>query len=56
MAVEDAVVAVAAVEAETTRTKYSDDPIWLRINGLVFDDNSDSLTFSRQRSTTSGDV
>ena len=52
--VGDIVVAVAAVEAETTRTKYSDDPIWLRINGLVFDDNSDSLTFSRRLARDNG--
>lgn len=45
---EAAVAAVDVVEDDQGNIEYARDPIWLRINGLIFDDNSNSLTFSKR--------
>ena len=45
---EAAVAAVVVVEDDQGNIEYARDPIWLRINGLIFDDNSHSLTFSKR--------
>ncbi len=47
-AVAVAAVVVAVVEDDNRQIEYSRDPIWLRIHGLIFDDNSDPLTFSKR--------
>ena len=48
MAVAVVVVVVVVVVNDIIQIKYTRDPIWLRIQGLIFDDNSDSLTFSKR--------
>ena len=40
--------AVDVVEDNQGNIEYSRDSIWLRINGLILDDNSHSLTFSKR--------
>ena len=40
--------AVDVVEDNQGNIEYSRDSIWLRINGLILDDNSHSLTFSER--------
>ena len=40
--------AVDVVEDDQGNIEYARDPIWLRINGLILDDNSHSLTFSKR--------
>ena len=47
---EAAVAAVDVVEDDQGNIEYARDPIWLRINGLILDDNSHSLTFSKRLS------
>ena len=40
--------AVDVVEDDQGNIEYARNPIWLRINGLILDDNSHSLTFSKR--------
>ena len=45
----DVEVAAAVVAEDKNRLmEYTSDPIWLRIDGLIFDDNSHPLTFSKR--------
>ena len=47
--VEAEVAAADVADAEEDKNKFMDytsDPIWLRIDGLIFDDNSHPLTLS----------
>ena len=47
--VVDVEVAAAVVAEDKNRLmEYTSDPIWLRIDGLIFDDNSHPLTFSKR--------
>ena len=49
--VEAEVAAADVADAEEDKNKFMDytsDPIWLRIDGLIFDDNSHPLTFSKR--------
>ena len=39
---------VADAEDKNRFMDYTSDPIWLRIDGLIFDDNSHPLTFSKR--------
>ena len=49
MDVEAAAAVVADVAEDKNRfMDYTSDPIWLRIEGLIFDDNSHPLTFSKR--------
>ena len=49
MDVEVAAAVVADVAEDKNRLMdYTSDPIWLRIDGLIFDDNSHPLTFSKR--------
>ena len=49
MDVEVAAAVVADVAEDKNRfMDYTSDPIWLRIDGLIFDDNSHPLTFSKR--------
>jgi hypothetical protein len=56
VAAEAVVVAevVAAVAEDSHASDYARDPVWLRINGLIFDDNSHSLTFSKRLARENG--